>query len=453
MGNAPVNVSRREVVRRGLLTAGAASLGLPPGAATARSRPINETERSYGPVTLLSTQLTPDTEARLFRESILEPYPGSIEVIPATPESFVDIVGSEIAAGIGRVGVIGALHGDFASLAADGNLIDLSDFIGDMPDRGFLEQYLEIARFGRPAISYVPWMQATFVMAARREALSYLPAGLTEQTLSTALTYERLGAWTDNIAAAEGPKFGLPGGPDGLLHRFLQGYLYPSFTGGVNRTFNSSAAIYMWEWLRQLWRVTLPASMTYETMAEPLRSGDVWLAWDHTARLIPALRHDPTTFVAFPAPSGPHGRSFMPVIAGLAIPVSAPDPVSSRALITYLTQPEVQALTLREVAFFPAIDVDLPTNLDPGLEAMVSAVLDTMASRDALPSLPPVGLRERGVPYNQIFRDAFQSIVIDGADIASVLATESERLQALLTEAQAQCWLPDAASLGVCQVG
>jgi len=455
VANSPLHLSRRAVLRRGLVTASALGLGgsRAPAATVARGRPINETEHPYGPVTLLTTQLTPAVEARLFRESILEPYPGVVDVIPAEPETFAAVVAREIGGGVGSIGVIGALHGDFASLAADGFLSDLSDFANDRQDLGFLPEYLEIARFGGTALGYLPWMQATFVMVARRDALPYLPGGLTEETLSTALTYERLLAWAETIAEVAGPKFGLPAGPTGLLHRFLQGYLYPSFTGGINRTIRGSAAVLMWEWLRQLWSVTNPASIAYDAMADPLRSGDVWLAWDHTARLIPALRHDPAAYVAFPAPSGPRGRGFMPVIAGLGVPISAPDIVASRALISYLTRTEVQALTLREVAFFPTIDVDLPSNLDPGMESMVSAVLTMMASPDAVPSLLPVGLREWNVPYNQTFRDAFAAIVIDGNDIPDVLESVANDLQSLLTAAQAPCWLPDAASLGVCTVG
>jgi len=44
----------------------------------------------------------------------------------------------------------------------------------------------------------------------------------------------------------------------------------------------------------------------------------VWIAWDHIARVKDALTTQPDQFVAFPAPAGPKGRGYMPVIAGLA---------------------------------------------------------------------------------------------------------------------------------------
>ncbi len=54
-------------------------------------------------------------------------------------------------------------------------------------------------------------------------------------------------------------------------------------------------------------------------------TGEVWVAWDHTARLADAFNQQPDDFVAFPAPAGPAGRGFMPVVAGLGIPKTAPD--------------------------------------------------------------------------------------------------------------------------------
>lgn len=186
MANAPLHLNRRAVLRRGLILASALGLdgSRPPAATLAHGRRGNQAEGSDGSVSLLTTQLTPAGEARLFRDSILEPFPGVVEVIPAEPETFAGIVAREIDAGVSSIGVIGALHGDFAPLAADGFLRDLSDVANAPRDRGFLSQYLEIARFGGTALTYLPWMQATFVMVARRDALAYLPDGLTEETLS-----------------------------------------------------------------------------------------------------------------------------------------------------------------------------------------------------------------------------------------------------------------------------
>ena len=42
-------------------------------------------------------------------------------------------------------------------------------------------------------------------------------------------------------------------------------------------------------------------------MQEPLLTGEVWVAFDHVARLADAFNQKPDDFVAFPAPAGPGG--------------------------------------------------------------------------------------------------------------------------------------------------
>src|SRR5262249_40259736 len=156
-----------------------------------------------------------------------------------------------------------------------------------------------------------------------------------------------------NLEKATGErKLGFPAGPRGLMHRFFQGYLYPSYTGGVVRTFKSAEAERMWTEFRELWRLVNPRSSSYAFMQEPLLADEVWVAFDHPARLSDALRQKPDDFVAFPAPAAAKGRGFMPVVAGLAIPKGSPDRAAAANLIDYLTRPDVQITTLREVGFY-----------------------------------------------------------------------------------------------------
>ena len=110
-------------------------------------------------------------------------------------------------------------------------------------------------------------MQATYVMAANKEALQYLPAGAD----INALTYDQLIEWGKKMAETTGqPQIGFPAGPKGLMARFFQGYFYPSFTGGVVRPFKSADAAAGWEKLKELWAVVNPNSTNYDFMQEPL---------------------------------------------------------------------------------------------------------------------------------------------------------------------------------------
>ena len=327
------------------------------------------------------------------------------------------------------------------------NMIDVAEDL--MDSRDFATAFLDTGLLGTDDfLYYVPWMQATYIMAANVEALDYLPEGAD----LNALTWEQFGQWCQDLMVETGtPKCGLPHA--GLFHRFLEGYMWPSFTGGMVTTFKSDDAATMMEWVRDtLWPTINPQSISYEFMQEPLLSGEVWVAFDHTARLIEAFNADPEGFVAFPAPAGPAGRGFMPVIVGLGIPADAPNPRGGADIIDYLTTPEVQGQVLNQLGFFPVVGgVDF-SNLPAGVAIEAGAVTAQASSADALPALLPVGLGDRGGEINQIFRNAFDRIVINGEDIITVLTEEGANLQALMNETGAPCWAPDEPSDGPCQV-
>lgn len=402
-----------------------------------------------GDVVMISSQLVPTAEQETMRNEILANFDGTVDFIGSESGPFNDQIRAQEEAGSGDISIIGGLDGEFSAFAADGLLTDLSDVAEDLADLGINEDYLELGRLGTDQQLYIPWMQATYIMVARTEALDYLPDGAD----INALTWDQLTEWGANIESETGERrLGFPAGEDGLLHRFFQGYAYPAFTGGVNTTFSGDAANAMWTWMQDTWQYVNPQSTTYGFMQEPLQSGEVWVAWDHVVRLIDALESDPEAFVAFPVPSGPEGRAFMPVIAGLGIPKSSANVEGAKDLIRYLLQPETQAVTLTSVSFFPVIGEDLPGELSPGLQAEADAVAAQQSADDALPALLPVGLGEQGGAYSQVFKDAFAQIVIDGQDPAGVLEGLVPNLQEVFDTSGAPCWSPDPPSDGPCQV-
>jgi multiple sugar transport system substrate-binding protein len=396
-----------------------------------------------GDVVFFSTQFVPVEEQEKFRAILQE---GGFDVTGSEEGPLLDIV----LAGSGEVDVIGSLHGTFPPLAREDALMNMIDLADDLAaDREFTAAFLDTGLLGSDDfLYYVPWMQATYIMAAHVDALEYLPGGAD----MSALTWEELGQWCQNILDGTGEaRCGLPHA--GLFHRFLQGYFFPSFTGGMVTQFKSAEAAAMMEWARDsLWPTIHPQSINYEFMQEPLLAGEVWVAFDHTARLLEAFNTEPDNFVAFPAPAGPAGRGYMPVVAGLGIPADAPNPEGAAELIEYLTRPEVQAMVLSELGFFPVVAGADTTNLPEGIGIEAEAVEAQANASDALPALLPIGLGERGGEINQIFRNAFDRIVINGEDIETVLNEEGANLQALMDETGAPCWAPDPASDGPCQV-
>jgi multiple sugar transport system substrate-binding protein len=400
-------------------------------------------------LTFLSTQFRPIEEAQRTRTEILEYSPVSVDFVPEEPPQLVTHVQADMKSSSPTISLIGALHGGLAPLVSLGALSPLDDMAETLTHEGIPAHMMRLAHLGTDHLQYVPWMQATYIMAASKQALQYLPSGAKLDTL----TYDQLGQWAANAEKATGWRvLGFPAGPTGLIYRFFEGYLLPSFTGGVVTTFVSPDAEKMWADFKSLWQHVNADSTNYNSMQEPLLSGDVMIAWDHVARLQDAFRKHPEDFIAFPAPAGPKGRSFMPVVVGLAIPKTAPDPAGARQVINYLLKPDTQVTALRVSSFYSVVNAALLGDLDPDRKAEMAAVQAQQSAPDAHPALLPEGLGSHSGEFDRIFTDTFQRIVLRGQDIHQVLQLEGKQMQHVLDEANAPCWSPDQPSQGTCQV-
>ena len=398
---------------------------------------------SFAQVNVISTQLRPVPELEKVRTVLIKDAKPEINWIPEVDSTYATRMLAESQAGSGKVHVTIALDAELTPLNAQGLLQDIDDVMGRLSTgREFSASSKEIAKMGGSTTRFIPFLSNTFQMAANKKALQYLPQGANITNLTWAQTIQ----WGKNMKAATGEnKFGLPAGPSGLIHRFFQGYALPAYTGGVVRTFKGADAEKMWTDLKDLWTVTNPRSTAYNAMEEPLKTGEVWVAFDHTARLLPALNANPDDFVAFPAPAGPKGRYFMPVISGLAIPKNTPDRAASEAAIAHLTSPTVQAKALAEVGWFPTVKTEIGT-LPRGVQIAAIGVGQTFSAPGARGSLLPAGLGTKAGEFNKVFIDTFQRIIVRNEDIKKVLSEQGEVLGTVMKEANARCWAPDASS-------
>lgn len=392
----------------------------------------------------LSTQLAPVAEAHKMRTIILKDYPEQVDFQPYDDR----VVISRLLKTKGRnaPALVGGTHGDLVPLFKGG----LLEPIAFQPDKArYIGSLVELARFDQKAPYYLPWMQGTYIMAARKEALPHLPPGADINRLS----YDQFLEWSKRINQATGkPKTGFPAGQKGLMHRFFQGYLYPSFTGRMVGNFRGPEAVKMWRYFKALWQTVHPGSLGWSSMADPLLSGEVWLTWDHTARLLPALEKIPGDLVAFPAPSGPKGRGFMVVLVGLAIPRDSPNKDGAHSLITYLAKPKTQLSMLRNLGFFPVVEGLRNDQLSPGTRLAQTAIENQSGAPDALPALLPVGLGENSGLFSALYSRTFSQIILRGKSPESILDKQANDLRQLLKEAKAPCWAPDPPSRGPCPV-
>ena len=421
---------------------------LPETMTSSNSTDANAEVTDFGQVVIVSTQGVPSEEAERI-ETVLADFPGQPMFEGVEEPDLLARVRDQARARTGEIDLIITVHGNYPSLVEAEALADLTEIRLDLFSRGIPRGFFLLGQLGQNRQHYIPLMQATYIFAANKTAFDYLPPETDPQKLS----WVEFQTWAENMAAASGKaQVGFPAGDDGLMHRFLQGYIYPAYTGGMVTGFQSEEAVIMWEDMQAMWRHVEPQSENYAFMQDPLLTEEVWVAFDHTARLRDVFEQRPDDFVALPAPTGPKGLGFIPVIIGASIPTNAPNPEGAQAMIKYLLQDDVQINILRELGFFPVVELDYPDSVSPGIQLEAEAVARQAGSPNAIPALIPVGLDERGGEINQIYRHTFRRIVIEEEDIATVLAEEGERLQTLLDETGAPCWSPDPPSRGTCQV-
>jgi multiple sugar transport system substrate-binding protein len=406
---------------------------------------------NLGSVEFLSSQAQPAAEYRDMQGKVLPGFNGTVDFnSQPTAAQDIDRILYEESVGRPTMDLVALTQSELVTLQAKGALEDLTPLLQRLQkDRRFAQATLDSARFGTGRQYYIPWLQATYMMVVNRQALPYLPPGANVNHL----TYDQLIAWGQSIQAATGQRLvGLPADLNsprgGLVYRFLQGYAYPSFTGSTLTGFRSPEAVQMWQTLQRLWSVTNPWSTTYTNMQGPLETGEVWIAWDHQARLKDALA-DSAHFLAVPAPSGPAGLGYMSATVGLAIPKGAHNPNGAGALIDWLTKPAQQATASANLGFSPVVQ-------NVGLSGRAAAESRVAASYEAdargVQTVPPAGLGARSDDFTAAYQDTFRRIVLANEDIRTVLNEEAVRLQQLVTAAGAACWQPDPPSRGPCQI-
>ncbi|TMF28646.1 MAG: carbohydrate ABC transporter substrate-binding protein [Chloroflexi bacterium] len=375
---------------------------------SASNQPAGSGQISSDPFVFLSTQFNTVTESEAVRKQVLPGFTAApVDFVGSDVGPFNDRLIAETKTAKGTIGVVGGQHGDFGGFSDLGIFEDLTPLAQRLKDRGIAQEFLDLGKLGTNRQVYIPWMQATYIMGVNKQALQYLPSGVKE----TDLTYTQL-----------------------------------------RDSYKNADAVKMWTDFKDLWQYVNPQSLQIDFMQEALLSGQVWVGFDHVARLVDAFKQKPNDFIGVPAPKGPKGLYYMSVLAGLGIPKSSPNKAAAEAFIDYMTQPEVQGKTLDAVAFFPVLDKPLPANLAPHLKIESDAVQAQSKSPDAKVALLPIGLGAKGGEFNKVQLDTFQRIIVKGEDIQKVLNEQGAILQTVMNDAKAPCWRPDPTSTGPCQV-
>src|SRR5260370_20804079 len=170
----------------------------------------------------LSTQLRPIEEAQMMRKVILKDFPREVDYVTEQPPQLPVRIKAEQQGGTHTIDVVGALHGELQPLVPLDALVALDELAGKLKRRGIPDPLMALGKFATAQQLYLPWMQASYIMVASREALPYLPGGAD----INAPSYDQLASWASAIQENTGKRLlGFPAGPQGLMHRFFEGFL------------------------------------------------------------------------------------------------------------------------------------------------------------------------------------------------------------------------------------
>ena len=212
-------------------------------------------------------------------------------------------------------------------------------------------------------------------------------------------------------------RFGLPAGETGLIHRFLQGFLVPRSPALLTRHTRARRRSRLGLHAAAV-AVHAPAVAHLHFMQDPLlsRGGAARLG---SRRADEARRSTsvPTTSSSFPSPAGPKGRAYMPVLAGLAIPKTAPNPAGAKALIRHLVK-----LARRRALSLVGL---LPRRRRAALEAGLGRACAPRPERSSTQQRPKDAVRRcsrsvsapRAATSTSVYRDTFTRIVLNKEDI------------------------------------
>ena len=163
-----------------------------------------------------STQAKPVEETQQMRDQVLAGFEGGVDYQPPDDGPWLTRMQAELQAGSGTIGVLGALHGELRQHARRSGRP-----LGHRPRRpGVNEAYLELGKLGTAEQKYLPWMQATYIMAANKKALEFLPEGAD----INALTYDQLDRLVEEPRREDRlAEIRLPGRPGGAEAPLLPG--------------------------------------------------------------------------------------------------------------------------------------------------------------------------------------------------------------------------------------
>ena len=256
------------------------------------------------------------------------------------------------------------LYGNrLGSLSRSIDFLKLRDYPELYKDRTFFQNE-ELGGLNSCWQNFLPINSDVYLFIASKKADEYRSFPVE----SGILGWQDAADWMLKASREEGRGLlALTGVPGKNLIYFIGGIIIAS--GGEFPDLNSPGARQALGLIESLRPAIHPEIGNFDSVADPLLSGDAWFAFAHCARIGSVLLEKPEEFDVFMAPVGDAGSGSVAGVNGIGIPSSGIHSKEALRFVEFLTRPEIQVDISRGTGGF------IPT-VHEALDALGSSPLD-----------------------------------------------------------------------------
>ena len=190
---------------------------------------------------------------------------------------------------------------------------------------------------------FVPISFDVYITIANKDALQYLPSGLSEKDVVNGLTWDQYADWAIAIAKGEGVgKTMMPANMTGSQLLYPMAGLGMAY-GAKFPEFNSDGFKGAMDIIAKMaaGNAFYPEQEQYTAPTDPLKSGAVWLTFAHMGPVGVAYNAAPNEYIIGAAPKGPKGAGSTAGAWCYGIQKGAKNKALAEKFISYILDPKV----------------------------------------------------------------------------------------------------------------
>ena len=279
---------------------------------------------------------------------------------------------------------------------------------------------------------FVPISFDVYITIANKQALKYLPSGLTEENVVNGLTWDQYADWAVAIAKGEGiGKTMMPANNTGSQLLYPMGGLGMAY-GAKFPEFNSASFKEAMGIIAKMaaGNAFYAEQDQYTAPTDPLKSGAVWLTFAHMGPVGVAYNAAPNEYIIGPAPKGPQGAGSTAGAWCYGIQKGTKNKSLAEKFISYVLDPKVnyEYCTQMGGLLSPIKEVEAILESDDVIMLAGAKMLDTTII-SGVPSTEYTDWNAVKLLYHDLFDKILTDKAVPGDQFFGDLQTKLEGLR------------------------